>query len=105
LDEYLDGRGNVEIGRDRQDTRRVRVILNRNGRFTIRNEDGWRVEFNGSWREDRDGVISLFVDSIPGRSNASGNGTLRLEGGSDRISSVELSGRANGEYFSLSVRR
>jgi len=104
LDEFIDGRGTVAMGRSRSDSNRIRVILNRNGRFTIRTESGFRTEFNGSWREERNNEISLFVDSIPNMRSVSGSGTIRLEG-NGRVHRVELSGRANGEGFSLDFRR
>lgn len=104
LDEVVQGRGTVTMGRSRSDVHRIRVILNRDGRFTIRTESGFRTEFNGRWREESNGVISLTVDAIPNMSSVFGNGTIRLED-SGRVARIELSGRANGEGFSLDFRR
>jgi hypothetical protein len=102
-DEWVYGRGNYTIGRYRGEANTVRVMLNQNGRFTIRLDGDRSYEWNGDWRSAGN-TIQLTVDDVRNSDWAEGRGTIVIDRNTNRVQSLQLNGRADNEQFNLNIR-
>ena len=107
INQNVQGSGTAEVGRNnRQRVYAAQVILDQQGLFTIRGTDGSNLHVNGTWTEDRAGVITLSVPDTRGRRTSYGRGTLNLDTRTDQVRSFNLSGTTDGEsfFFDFTVR-
>lgn len=90
------GEGSWRYGRTENSVPQATVVLNRDGRFTIRIRNG---SINGTYRELGNSRYQLTVREILGR-DATGNGTLALDG-ARAVRDLSLRGTADRSEYSL----